>query len=144
MWCATNFVTVDGRVSAPTLRHPVRSAYQPPDSITFFLSEQINHQQPASSTFFSLGTNQHRSVISHQPPAKRTYRLRINAPVDNAIAAGWRALRAVAWKTRADPHTLQMVCFQATATRTAFNKIARRRRKCLLSETCIIQTPNAI
>jgi hypothetical protein len=45
---------------------PVRSAYQPPASITF-LSEQISHQQPANSTFLSEQTN-----TSHQPPAKRT------------------------------------------------------------------------
>jgi hypothetical protein len=45
---------------------PVRSAYQPPASSTFF-SEQISHQQSASSTFLSeqISTN-------HQPPAKRT------------------------------------------------------------------------
>jgi hypothetical protein len=117
-------------------------AYQPPDGITFFSrNKSTTNNQPAVLFFFSRNEP---APVSHQPPAKRTDRLRINAPVDNAIAAGWRALRAVAWKTRADPHTLQMVCFQATATRTAFNKIARRRRKCLLSETCIIQTPNAI
>jgi hypothetical protein len=33
----------------------------------FFFSQQISHQQPASSTFLSEQTS-----ISHQPPAKRT------------------------------------------------------------------------
>jgi hypothetical protein len=35
-----------------------------------FFSEQISHQQPASSTFSSEQTS-----TSHQPPAKRTCRL---------------------------------------------------------------------
>jgi hypothetical protein len=42
-------------------RRPVRSAYQPPASITF-LSEQTSHQQPANSTFLSEQTS-----TSHQP-----------------------------------------------------------------------------
>jgi hypothetical protein len=39
--------------------------YQPPASS--FLSEQINHQQSANSTFLSEQTS-----TSHQPPADRT------------------------------------------------------------------------
>jgi hypothetical protein len=42
---------------------PVRLAYQPPASSTFF-SEQTSHQQPASSTFLS-----EQISTSHQPPA---------------------------------------------------------------------------
>jgi hypothetical protein len=44
----------------------VRSAYQPPASITF-LSEQTSHKQSASSTLLSEKTS-----TSHQPPANRT------------------------------------------------------------------------
>jgi hypothetical protein len=43
--------------------YPVRLAYQPPASSTFF-SEQTSHQQSASSTFLS-----EQISTSHQPPA---------------------------------------------------------------------------
>jgi hypothetical protein len=54
-----------------TGKHPVRLAYQSPAS-SIFLSEQINHQQSANSTFLSQQIS-----TSHQPPAKRTDRLRM-------------------------------------------------------------------
>jgi hypothetical protein len=47
-------------------QRPVRLAYQPPASSTFF-SEEISHQQSANSTFLSKQTS-----TSHQPPANRT------------------------------------------------------------------------
>jgi hypothetical protein len=62
---------------------PVRLAYQPPASSTFF-SEQISHQQPASSTFSSEQTS-----TSHQPPAKRTGRL--CCKFDNVIVSKKRS-----------------------------------------------------
>jgi hypothetical protein len=47
------------------IQHPVRLAYQPPDSSNV-LSEQTNHQQPASRTFLS-----EQISTSHRPKAKR-------------------------------------------------------------------------
>jgi hypothetical protein len=54
------------RSTPTTADQPVRSAYQPPVSNTFF-SEQTSRQQSVSSTFLSEQTN-----TSHQPPVKRT------------------------------------------------------------------------
>jgi hypothetical protein len=47
--------------------HPVRLAYQPPTN-SIFLSEETNHQQPASSTFLSKQTS-----TGHQSPANKQY-----------------------------------------------------------------------
>jgi hypothetical protein len=47
-------------------KRPIRLAYQPNANITF-LSEQISHQQLASSIFLSKQIS-----TSYQPPAKRT------------------------------------------------------------------------
>jgi hypothetical protein len=56
-------------------------AYQPSASSTFF-SEQTSRQQSANSTFLSEHTS-----ISHQPPAKRTGCLPVDASTLASVAA---------------------------------------------------------
>jgi hypothetical protein len=101
-------------------------------SLQYFLSQQISHQQPASSTFLSEQT-----ITSHQPPAKRTCCL-----VGGGVPPGHAESCAVLTAKRYRPRILDSTRAQAAAQRHQ-TSTQRERRRLSFSEERVVLSPAA-